>query len=175
MTDNFQVGYEGRFVMGNNDAVMGGQLTAYEIAVYVVLCGYASSTDKTCFPSYSTLGAKAGCSRCTAIRAVTRLEELGFILKQGQTSKKGDPTSNRYLIRAVIPAPSTAVENSSEAEGVVSDSDHPSLSEIPPLVSDRYHGGITDRHELNVSNQTYSFNHNHSLHPPRTRMERGNA
>ena len=177
--DTLQVGYESRFVMVNYNTVMGGQLTAYEIAVYVVLCAFASSTEKTCFPSYATLATKAGCSRCTVIRAVARLEELGFIVKQGQTSKKGDPTSNRYLIRAVVTAcgvpveksVDNIVENPSAEVGVVSDSDHPSLPEIPPVVSDIYQGGIRDRHELNVFNYTNSLNQNHSIYPPPTGAE----
>lgn len=175
MTGNetLQVGYESRFIMVNYNAVMGGQLKAYEIAVYVVLCAFASSTKKTCFPSYATLAAKAGCSRCTVIRAVARLEELGYIVKQGQMSRKGDPTSNRYLIRAVVteselpvekPVEHT-VETPTETMGVVSDSDHPSLPEIPPVVSDIYQGGIRDRHELNVYNYNNSLNQNHSIFP----------
>ena len=132
-----------------------------------------------CFPSYATLAAKAGCSRCTVIRAVARLEELGFIVTQGQTSKKGDPTSNRYLIRAVVTAlgvpvekyVDNTVENPLAEVGVVSDSDHPSLPEIPPVVSDIYHGGIRDRHELNVFNYNNSLNQNHSIYPPPTGAE----
>lgn len=176
MTGNetLQVGYESRFIMVNYNAVMGGQLKAYEIAVYVVLCAFASRTEKTCFPSYATLAAKAGCSRCTAIRAVAHLEKLGFIIKHGQKSTKGDPTSNRYLIRAVATEPvmtedeavDGAVEKPPEIKGVVSDSNHPSLPQIPPVVSDKYQGGIRDRHELNVFNYNKPLNQNHSIYPP---------
>lgn len=38
-----QVIYESRFIRVNYDAIMGGQLNAFEVAVYVVLCGCQQS------------------------------------------------------------------------------------------------------------------------------------
>lgn len=48
--ENFSVRFENRFIMVNYDVIMRGLLTAYEIAVYVTLCAYATS--------YSTLAGR---------------------------------------------------------------------------------------------------------------------
>ena len=68
---------ERAFVMVDYAVVMSGQLSVYELAVYLVLCAYADSLEGTCFPSYQTIAGKAGCSRRKAIDAVARLESLG--------------------------------------------------------------------------------------------------
>ncbi len=70
------------FVMVDYAVVMSGQLSVYELAVYLVLCAYADSREGTCFPSYQTIASKAGCSRRKAIDAVARLESLGLIRKE---------------------------------------------------------------------------------------------
>ncbi|WP_347130267.1 helix-turn-helix domain-containing protein, partial [Neglectibacter timonensis] len=54
--------------------------------------------NRSCFPSYATLARRAGCSRRTAIRAVSGLEKLGLVIKQEQRSVKGDPTANLYVL-----------------------------------------------------------------------------
>lgn len=59
--------------------VMSGQLSVYELAVYLVLCAYADSREGTCFPSYQTIAGKAGCSRRKAIDAVARLNHEAMI------------------------------------------------------------------------------------------------
>lgn len=65
--DHFFVRLENRFIMVNYDVIMSGLRTAYEIAVNVTLCAYASNTDRSCFPSYSTLARRAGCFRSITI------------------------------------------------------------------------------------------------------------
>ena len=70
------------FVMVDYAVVMNGQLSVYELAVYLVLCAYADSREGTCFPSYQTIASKAGCSRRKAIDAVARLESPGLIRKE---------------------------------------------------------------------------------------------
>ena len=191
--EQFQVEFKSRFIMVNYDAVMGGQLTSHEIAVYVVMCAFANNIDKSCFPSYQTLADRAGCSRRTAIRAVSRLSELGFIEKQAQCSKAGDSKSNLYLIMTSLPvrkAPATgnaknnqnmdkSVDNmlindgkTSENQKVVPGSHHPSGYGALPLVSGSHHPGDSQSHELYISNYKDNFNYPLSIPPATTRYDR---
>lgn len=187
--ENFSVRFENRFIMVNYDVIMSGLLTAYEIAVYVTLCAYASNTDRSCFPSYSTLARRAGCCRSTAIRAIARLEELGFIEKQNQSSKAGDSTSNLYTIKTAVtvqkekpssepdsPEQSGRVEKSvdnllitseetSDSEGVVCDTDHGGVSDTLPPVYDIHHPGVPDTPELYRDNYKDLYNYPHSIYP----------
>ena len=63
MKKTLQFRRERPFVMVDYAVVMSGQLSVYELAVYLVLCAYADSREGTCFPSYQTIAGKAGCSR----------------------------------------------------------------------------------------------------------------
>ena len=74
MKKSLQFRRERPFVMVDYAVVMSGQLSVYELAVYLVLCAYADSREGTCFPSYQTIAGKAGCSRRKAIDAVARLD-----------------------------------------------------------------------------------------------------
>ena len=187
--DHFSVRFGKRFIMVNYDVIMSGLLTAYEIAVYVTLCAYASNTDRSCFPSYSTLARRAGCCRSTAIRAIARLEELGFIEKQNQSSKAGDSTSNLYTIKTAVtmqkeepsnePFPSEqseTVEKSvdnlpatakevTDSEGMVCDTDQGGVSDTLPTVYDIHHPGVPDTPELYLDNYKDFYNYPHSIYP----------
>lgn len=155
----------------------------------MTLCAYASNMDRSCFPSYSTLARRAGCCRSTAIRAIARLEELGFIEKQNQFSKAGDSASNLYTIKTAVtvqkekpsrePVPSEeselvekSVDNlpatASEApdsEGVVYDTDHGGVSDTLPPVYDVHHPGVPDTPELYRDNYKDFYNYPHSIYP----------
>ena len=96
--DKIKVFYDERFIMVNYDIIMSGQLTAYEIAVYVALCAFANNHDHSCYPSYTTLAEKAGCSRSTAIRIVASLLKKGVIEKKPQINEAGEQQSNIYII-----------------------------------------------------------------------------
>ena len=89
-------GKTGRFIRLDQETV--GRLRPTELAVYVALCAFADGKNRSCFPSYATLARRAGCSRRTAIRAVSGLEKLGLVIKQEQRSVKGDPTANLYVL-----------------------------------------------------------------------------
>ena len=173
--DHFSVRFGKRFIMVNYDVITSGLLTAYEIAVYVTLCAYASNTDRSCFPSYSTLARRAGCCS-TAIRAIARLEELGFIEKQNQSSKAGDSTSNLYTIKTAVtmqkeepsnePFPSEqsetvekSVDNLPATAKEVTDSEgwcvirtRVVYSDTLPPVYDIHHPGVPDTPELYLDN-----------------------
>ena len=103
MKKTLQFRRERPFVMVDYAVVMSGQLSVYELAVYLVLCAYADSREGTCFPSYQTIAGKAGCSRRKAIDAVARLESLGLIRKEVRKNPCGDNTSNLYTVVAAPP------------------------------------------------------------------------
>lgn len=156
-----QVIYESRFIRVNYDAIMSGQLNAFEIAVYVVLCGYASNQDNSCFPSYRILAERAGCSRRTAIRTISRLEELGYIEKRNQPGPAGFK-SNLYIIKDTIPKNDNPVENRVEKlpaeQESVSDSHLHSDTDSPPMVSESHRPGARPSPKLDVFNYKY-FNY----------------
>lgn len=167
--------YENRFVMVNYEAVMNGELKAHEIAVYVVLCAFASNGSRSCYPSYTTIAAKAGCSRSTVIRSIASLEERGFIEKINQIDEDGNNKSNMYIIKTGIKQADGADktnQNKQESE-VVSEEDHPSIIDVPAealeegvvsernhlvdpetflVVSERNGGSVTESHELHLIN-----------------------
>lgn len=103
MKKTLQFRRERPFVMVDYAVVMSGQLSVYELAVYLILCAYADSREGTCFPSYQTIARKAGCSRRKAIDAVARLESLGLIRKEVRKNPCGDNTSNLYTVVAAPP------------------------------------------------------------------------
>lgn len=103
MKKTLQFQRERPFVMVDYAVVMSGQLSVYELAVYLILCAYADSREGTCFPSYQTIAGKAGCSRRKAIDAVARLESLGLIRKEVRKNPCGDNTSNLYTVVVAPP------------------------------------------------------------------------
>lgn len=167
--------YENRFVMVNYDVIMNGELKAHEIAVYVVLCAFASNGSRSCYPSYTTIAAKAGCSRSTVIRTIASLEERGFIEKINQIGEDGNHKSNMYIIRTGIKQadePVKTEQNKQELEAV-SEEDHPGITDASAeapregvvsqgnqltdpqtsiVVSERNGGSVTESHELYVIN-----------------------
>lgn len=69
------------------------------IAIYVVLSRHAHNERRTCFPSYTTIGKKAGCSRSAAIKAIDILCQCRMITKTPRTlPETGKPTSNLYRL-----------------------------------------------------------------------------
>ena len=120
MKKTLQFRRERPFVMVDYAVVMSGQLSVYELAVYLVLCAYTDSQEGTCFPSYQTIAGKAGCSRRKAIDAVARLESLGLIRKEVRKNPCGDNTSNLYTIVAAPPIAAPP----SHAEGTPADAPH---------------------------------------------------
>lgn len=76
------------------------QLSSSELAVFVYLC-WRAGKDKSCFPSYGLMEKEAGVSRRTAISAINRLEELGWIKRQARERDNGSHSSNVYRIMQV--------------------------------------------------------------------------
>lgn len=54
-------------------------LSTYDKMIYVVLCSFASARNQKCFPSVSTIAGRASCSERQVRRALTVLEQRGYI------------------------------------------------------------------------------------------------
>ena len=97
MTLKFQ--YTVPFTMIDRAVLMSEDLDVYDKTVYSILCSYANSTDRSCFPSYQTIARKASCSRRKAIAVIANLERMGLEEKQEQFNSIGDNTSNLYIVK----------------------------------------------------------------------------
>ena len=91
--------HEVPFTMIDRALLLSEDLNVYQKVIYCILCAYASNADKRCYPSYSTIAEKAGCSRKKAIDTIAELIKLNLITKQKQFNGKGENTSNIYNIR----------------------------------------------------------------------------
>ena len=147
MKKTLQFRRERPFVVVDYAVVMSGQLSVYELAVYLALCAYADSREGTCFPSYQTIAGKAGCSRRKAIDAVARLESLGLIRKEVRKNPCGDNTSNLYT---VVAAPPIAAP--------------PSHAEGTPADALRSPANVPDSPEPDSENQIYQSQNHLSTH-----------
>jgi len=92
------------FTIIDRAVLMSEELDVYDKTVYAVLCSYASSTDRSCFPSYQTIAKKAGCSRRKVISVIAKLERMGLVEKRGQFNGAGESTSNLYVIKSMADA-----------------------------------------------------------------------
>lgn len=75
-------------------AKMGGTV----FAIYAVVKSYTNWSTGRSFPGLNLISEKAGVDRRTVIRALNRLEEMGYIVKE-QTPGK----SNKYKLREQVP------------------------------------------------------------------------
>lgn len=119
-------------------------LTANELIIYLYLarCGNNSKA----FPSYKTIGEKTGTSRPTAMRVVKKLEEIGLLYKESRKIVK-DTTdkqkvfnkSNLYVVQHDL----TSIKKKG------------SITQTPPLVSERHHPSITEIPYKELYNNNY--------------------
>src|SRR5215213_538994 len=87
----------------------GALLGPYGLAVYMALARFANQ-EGTCWPSLATIAKKTGMSRPQVIREIAKLKELGLIAVAHQLGKKGEHTSNLYLLLDIsIPTPESEV------------------------------------------------------------------
>ena len=96
---HMKIKYDAPFTIIDRAVLMSEDLSVYDKAVYSILCSYANSTDRSCFPSYQTISKKAGCSRRKVIAVIANLERLGLVEKQEQFNAIGDNTSNLYVVK----------------------------------------------------------------------------
>ena len=94
-----KIKYDAPFTIIDRAVLMSEDLDVYDKAVYAILCSYASSTDRSCFPSYQTIANKSGCSRRKVISVIANLERLGLVEKQERFNSVGDNTSNLYIVK----------------------------------------------------------------------------
>lgn len=73
------------------------QLKGSPFAVYVMLCRYTNNSTSIVFPSYTTIQRLTGLDRKTAMKAISTLEDLGYIIKVKKGGK--DAGSNHYEIQ----------------------------------------------------------------------------
>ena len=156
--ENLKVRYDVPFTMIDSAILLSEDLSVYQKAIYYILCAYAGNTDKSCYPSYSTIAKKAGCSRKKAIDTISELIKLGFIEKQEQTNAKGENISNIYHIRACS---SKAVDNS--LKGGVQDIPRSECDTPPGKCSTP--GSVQGTPELYPENYK-EFNYNQSISEP---------
>ena len=147
--------------MIDSSILLSEELNVYQKTIYCILCAYTSKTDKSCYPSYSTIAKKAGCSRKKAIDTISELTKLGFVEKQEQTNAKGENISNIYHIRA---CPPKTVDNS--PIGGVQDIPQGSECDIPPGKPDTP-GSVQDTPELYINNYNHiNYKNNLSAEEP---------
>ena len=159
MEKNINIKYDVPFTMIDSAILLSENLSVYQKTVYCILCAYASNADKSCYPSYSTIAKKAGCSRKKAIDTISELTKLGFVEKQEQTNAKGENISNIYHIRA---CPPKTVDNS--PIGGVQDIPRGSECDIPPGKPDTP-GSVQGTPKLYPKNYK-EFNYNQSITEP---------
>jgi predicted transcriptional regulator len=118
--------------------VLGNKLKPNGIAVYLCLIRHANNQNQ-CYPSFKLIAEKCGMSRMTVIRTIDKLIGLDLIQVQKRKSNKGDYSSNLYTIKE-LPETSDKIDT----QGVISESDHPSITKLPPVVSESDHPSITE-------------------------------
>ena len=70
----------------------------FAVSAYIALRSFANG-EGTCFPSYDTIGTRAGMSRQAAINAVARLEQLGLVqVDHRKNTHTHQTTSNLYTV-----------------------------------------------------------------------------
>jgi hypothetical protein len=75
-------------------AKMGGTV----FAIYAVVKSYTNWSTGRAFPGLNLISEKAGVDRRTVIRALNKLEEMGYIVKESTPGK-----SNKYKLREQVP------------------------------------------------------------------------
>ena len=69
------------FTLIDNTILEDKELSAVHKMIYVALAKFADNDTRACYPSYATLAEQAGCNRSTAIRAMKKLVEKGYVVK----------------------------------------------------------------------------------------------
>ena len=75
----------------------GDELGPYGLAVYMALARFANQ-EGSCWPSLATIARKTGMSRPQVIREIAKLKALALIAVEHQIGKKGEHTSNLYIL-----------------------------------------------------------------------------
>lgn len=118
-------------------------LNIYEQMTYMILRSYVNPTDSTAFPSYSTIAKRGRMSRRSAIRAIEGLVQKGLLNKEIRLdvskNRKIRNTSNLYTVNTPKPMENKEVVTDRHQGGECLTDTTPSVSQTPPLVTDRHH------------------------------------
>lgn len=114
-------------------AVIAAPLDATTKLVLLIVGSYMNQHGKGAFPSYKLIAEGASVHRSTAIRAVEKAVESGWLVKKARANGEGQ-TSNAYSIGW---PKGGSTERPPEAEKVVAQNDH--------LVAQDDQGGSTER------------------------------
>ena len=87
-----------KFVMIPQSLARDKTLTHADKIVYMTLCLYTDNTSKQSHPSAQTIADVAGVSRSTVFRALTSLEEAGYVSREHRSYGKGKRTTNAYYL-----------------------------------------------------------------------------
>lgn len=120
------------FFIGQN-MIFDLEISEHAKITYLYLCRCADDEGQS-FPSYNTIANRCSFSRMTAIRAIQELQTVGLLSVENRKIRKHGKLTNTSNLYVLYDSPN---------DGVVSHSDHPSITQIPPLVSESDHPGIT--------------------------------
>ena len=95
-------------------------LTASERHVLLELCNGANRFGRL-FPAHETIARNVGCSRATVIRAMARLEALGWVTKERRRRRDGTRSSD--MLRVAAPTVAKAPDRILPLMAVVSSTD----------------------------------------------------
>jgi len=154
--------YEVPFTMIESSILLSEDLIVDQKTIYCILCAYASNTDKSCYPSYTTIAQKAGCSRRKAISVVTELITMGYINKKEQINSKGEKVSNIYHICHHLK------KAEKPQKGSAGDTPSSEQSTLPPDEQDTPPGKCDTPRSAQDAPELYPYNYkennyNHSL------------
>lgn len=82
-------------------------LTASERHVLLEVCNRANKAGKL-FPAHDTIAKSVGCSRATVVRAMARLEALGWVTKERRRRRDGTRCSDMLRVSAPMVAEAPA-------------------------------------------------------------------
>ena len=101
-----------------NNMTVNEELTPKDLLIYATIKKYMNKETLSCFPSLSTIVQKSGVSKPTILKAIDKLQTLGYIRvsKQGRSNlytfskhKKFEPFSYEFLDREDISAEEKAL------------------------------------------------------------------
>ncbi len=101
---SIKIRYDTPFTVVDRAVLMSENLSVYDKTVYAILCSYANSADRSCYPSYQTIARKSCCSRRKVIAVIADLERMGLVEKQEQRNSIGDNASNLYTVKTLTDA-----------------------------------------------------------------------
>ena len=170
------------FTQVANTAIKDPRLSRQAKLVYVVLCMHRNNETGKCFPSLQRIALLSGCGKSSVVKAVTKLERLGYI-ECARSVDENNPDINFvnvYTIKVQTSKQEQEVnkllESRKQRQRVVSDrttpspgQDHPSpVRDYRSPPQDRNYTNLTILREQDEMNQTKSRRSTAASAVPRT-------